>query len=65
MNYSVEQLLELRSKTENDTFQRFILDNFSIEDKGLNGLAMKEQEDGKMLGTQNNLTSSRTGAALR
>ena len=56
MNYSVEQLLELRPKTENDTFQRFLLDNFSIEDKGLNGLAMKEQEVGKILGTQNNLT---------
>jgi phage/plasmid-associated DNA primase len=55
MKYSIEQLLDLQPKTEKDTFMRFIENNFNI-DVGFVGLAMKELEDGKMLGTKNNLT---------
>ena len=55
MKYSIEQLLDLQPKTEKDTFMRFIENNFNI-DVGFVGLAMTELEDGKMLGTKNNLT---------
>ena len=56
MKFSVDQLLDLQPKTQKDTFLRFLLENFHIDDKGFVGLAMKELADGKMLGTKNNLT---------